>query len=406
MTKKKQSTRLKTRSIAVVTGTRSDYGILRPVIKAIDKHQRLELKLAVTNAHWDKTFGETANEIKKDGFPITYRILLPIIRGVGESISGKKPISAYDMARSVGVGITYFAERFSNARPDIVLVLGDRFGMFAAASAAATMMIPVAHIHGGERTKGGVDESYRHAITKLAHIHFPATKKSASRILRMGEEKSRIHIVGAPALDTIRGLNLAPAKDIIEKYYNGLAGKRHAILVQHSVTSEPEKSGLQIKATLNALAASDCGVLAFYPTNDAGCDAIIEALNKPKWRKFMRVLKSLPHEEYLSLLSAVDFIIGNSSGGIIEAASFRTPVINLGIRQNGREKAQNVVDCEFKTGKIKQAIRYVLTNKTFRRRLSRIKNPYGDGRAASRIVKVLANLRLDHKLIQKQIQDP
>ena len=380
------------RKIAVVTGTRAEYGILRSVLRAVRAQRGLELKVIATGMHLSHEFGYTVDEIIKDGFDIAARVeMVP---------ADDTPAAA---ARSVGQGITGMTDAFQKLQPDIIVVLGDRTEPLAAAVAGAYMNIPVAHIHGGDNPQSGLDENARHAITKMAHIHFPATKKSAERIIKMGEDEWRVHIVGSPALDEI--LNEALIEpETIARQYNIDLNHPLILIVQHPVSTEPEKAAGQVTQTLEAAAASGFQVIVVYPNSDAGGRSIITVINDYVNRfPIIKSYPSLPRREYLSLLKIARVMAGNSSSGIIDAPSFGLPVINIGTRQAGRERGGNIIDVDYNKGEILKAINRAVTDNKFRDRVKRGKNPYGDGRAGVRIAGILADTEITPPLLQKKI---
>lgn len=378
------------KKIAVITGTRADYGIFRPVLNAIQESETLELALMVTGMHLSEKFGCTIEEIIKDGFQIAAKVPLDLSEDTGAS-----------MARDVGACILGLSNALKKIEPDLLMILGDRGEMLATAIAGIYMNIPVAHIHGGE-VSGTVDESIRHAITKLSHIHFPATEESALRIRKLGENDFRIHVVGAPALDTILSKPLIPREKLIGTL--GFDPARPIILaVQHPVTTELQEVEIQIRETLEALCELGEQTVLIYPNADAGGRKIIEVIEEYRQYPFFKIYKSLKHVNYLSLLKAADIMVGNSSSGIIEAPSFGLPVVNIGTRQLGRQRAENVIDVDYRRDSILKAVRTVLYNGDFRTRAKKCANPYGDGKAAERIVGVLEKLEVNSELLNKKI---
>lgn len=378
------------RKICVLTGTRAEFGLLRPVMEAIQQHPDLELQVLVTGMHLEQMFGMSVKAIEGAGFPISGRVPMHPPEDSGKG-----------MAFAMGDGIRGMTKVLSKLKPDILLLLGDRTEVLAGAITALYLNIPIAHIHGGDVTRGGTDESTRHAVTKMASLHFPATPKSAERILKMGEEPRRIHSVGAPALDTI--LNVAPlSRSKLARRFNLPEDRPWFLVLQHSVTTEAEIAGEQFAETLAALDAFDVEKIFIYPNSDAGGLQIIAQLERIKSEPGNHVFTSIAHREFLSLMNHCSVMVGNSSSGIIESSSFKVPVVNIGIRQEGRECAGNVVHVHHDRQEIETAIDQVISDE-FMDSLENIVNPYGDGNASSRIVEVLASVELDKKLIQKQI---
>jgi GDP/UDP-N,N'-diacetylbacillosamine 2-epimerase (hydrolysing) len=378
------------RKICVLTGTRAEFGLLRPVMEAIQQHPDLELQVLVTGMHLEAMFGMSVRAIEGAGFPIIGRVPMHPLEDSGKGM-------AYAMAD----GIRGMTKVLSKYRPDILLVLGDRTEVLAGSIAALYLNIPIAHIHGGDVTRGGTDESTRHAVTKMASIHFAATPASAERVRKMGEEDWRIHTVGAPALDTI--LNVASlSRSKLARRFDLPEDRPWFLVLQHSVTTEPEIAGDQFAETLAALDAFDVEKVFLYPNSDAGGLQIIAQLDRIKGDPGNHVFATIPHREFLSLMNHCSVMIGNSSSGIIESSSFRIPVVNIGIRQEGRERAGNVVDVAHDRHEIEKAIDHVISDE-FMNGLQNIVNPYGDGNASHRIVGVLSTVDLDKRLIQKKL---
>lgn len=374
----------------MVTGTRAEYGILKPVLRAIKRHPRLNLATIVTGMHLSKEFGYTVRGIKKDGFKITAEIDVLHRKDTGTA-----------MAKSIGECIEKMAEVLERMRPDFLVLLGDRSEMLAGAVAASYAGIPIAHIHGGE-SSGSVDDSVRHAITKLAHIHFPATEESARRIMRMGEDASKVFIVGAPALDTILNERLPSSAKISKKYHLNLS-KPILLVIQHPVVTEADEAASQIKKTLDAIVKLKHQTILIYPNADAGGRRMIKVIKKYEGCFFIKSFRSIPYADYLGLMKVASVMVGNSSSGIIEAPSFHLPVVNIGTRQEGRERSTNVINVGYNKNEIIKAIKKALHGKKFRAKVKKCKNPYGDGKASQRIVKVLSTVGITPKLIQKKI---
>ncbi len=380
----------KIRKVCVLTGTRAEYGLLKPVMTAISKHPSLQLSVLAGGMHLSEEFGYTADEITKDGFRIDGKIQM-----------NPKSDDGFSMAVSVGSGVISTANYLKKINPDIFLVLGDRTEALAGAIAAAYMNIPVAHIHGGDSAMAGLDEPARHAITKFASIHFPATKKSAERIVKMGEDDWRIHVVGAPAVDTILNENI-DKKEIAKKY--GLdAGKPFILLLQHSVTTEVKDAESQIRETLSVIAEMGMQTIAIYPNSDAGGRKIISILKEYERHPFIRTFKSVPHKDYIGFMKTAAVMVGNSSSGIIEAPSLKLPVVNIGTRQAGRERAANVIDVGYDKEQIKKAVRKALYDCNFKKKVRKCKSPYGDGKAGVKIAHILSKVKIDKNLLQKKM---
>ena len=381
---------MKKRKIAVVTGTRAEYGLLKPVLYEILNSKKLELILIVTGMHLSRKHGLSINEIKKDGFKIFKSI--PIL---------PKDNSKFSMSVTLGKGIIEFSKIYEKLKPDINLILGDRDEILASALTASHLSIPIAHIHGGDKTKGGIDENNRHAITKLSNIHFAATQKSKRRIIRMGENPKYVFFTGSPGIDDIFKKQIS-SKKILEKKYAVDFSKKIALLVQHPVTTQTGLSRKQIQSTLNALAENKIPVIAIAPNSDAGHKEIFDELEKfTRKYSFMKSFPTIPRYDYLGFLQNSSFLIGNSSSGIIEGSYFDIPVINLGIRQEKRESGTNILNiADFDTRKISKTIKNVI-NSSLKFKTS--KPIYGNGTASKKITKHLETIKIDDNLIQKQI---
>jgi len=376
------------RKISVTTGTRAEYGIMRSVLEAIAKSKKLELHLIVTGMHLSKKYGMTINEIIKDGFRIysSFDML-------------SKEDSNYSMSKALGEGIVSFTKIFYKLKPDINLILGDRDEMLASALAAYHLNIPNAHIHGGDKSQGGIDEYNRHAITKISNIHFAATSRSKERILKMGENPKFVFHTGSPSIDEIIKKPITLKKSLEKKYGINLNGK-DILLIQHPVTTQTRQSGKQIMNTLKAIVKIGENTIAIAPNSDPGNGLIFKHLRTfSKKYDFIKMYNTLPRNDFLGLLKNCGALVGNSSSGMIEASYFDTPVVNIGIRQKGREKGSNVIEVEDSINSIYSGIlRAFKKHKKFHKG-----NLYGKGNAAAKIVKHLEKIKLDEELINKQI---
>lgn len=377
------------KKILVTTGTRAEYGILRPILYELIKSKKLNLYLVVTGMHLSQKHGLTINEIKKDGFKIHSTInILP------------KDDTPFSMSIALGEGIIKFSKVFDRVKPDLNMILGDRVEMLASAVAASQMNIPNVHIHGGDKS-GGIDEYNRHAITKLSNIHFAATKKSKDRIIKMGENPKHVFFTGSPSVDEITQ-NKITDKNTLEKKYKIKFKGDEILLLQHPVTTQTELSGRQILHTLKALAKIKKITIAIAPNSDPGNKMIFNHLDSfAKKYDFIRVYNSLPRSDYLGMLKNCCVLVGNSSSGIIESTYFQTPVVNIGIRQEGRERGKNIFDIKNDSVKsIHNAIIKALRTKKTNKITDYI---YGRGTAAKKIVRILEKINLNKDLIQKQI---
>ena len=361
------------RSICVVTGSRAEYGLLYPVLIKIQESIKLHLQLITTSSHHSSEFGSTYNQIEDDGFIIDEKIQ-------NLSISNSKT----SIVKSSGSVTSLLSDSFERLKPDIVLLLGDRYETHAAATSAMLMNIPIAHIHGGEITEGAVDEKIRHSITKMSYLHFCSTEVYRKRVIQMGENPKRVFNSGAPGIDNIKNLTLLK-KLKLEKELNWEFSSRCALFTYHPVTLEETDIEKDLKDILNILDIYNFNVLFTYSNADLGGRIINKTienfcLKKPKKHK---VVKNLGQIKYLSAMKYVDLVIGNSSSGIIEAASFNKPVINIGNRQKGRLKGQNVIDCTLDS--LHESIDLALS-RGFEKKINNLNNIYGVGNAADIIL--------------------
>lgn len=371
------------RKICYISGTRADFGLMRSTLTAIRDHAELELSIIVTGMHLSPEHGDTGKEIEAADLTIAAEVPVPMTPATGAT-----------MARNIGAMTTAFTEALESLHPDIVLLLGDRGEMLAGAIAGLHLNIPVAHIHGGELS-GTVDEPVRHAISKLSHLHFTATEASRERLIRMGETATNIHVTGAPGLD---GLVDAPIGDrLTVASQHGLnSDEPFALMVYHPVLQEADSAGSDARAVLDALQKAGVHVLALMPNADGGSEAVRQVLTEAHGQNGVVVQTHLARPHFIAAMAHADLMIGNSSAGIIEAASFGTPVINVGRRQNLRERNANVCDVVAEPAILDEAITAALARGRFP-----VKNLYGDGRTSERIVDLLATTPLDAALMMK-----
>jgi UDP-N-acetylglucosamine 2-epimerase (non-hydrolysing)/GDP/UDP-N,N'-diacetylbacillosamine 2-epimerase (hydrolysing) len=376
------------RRVAAITGNRSDYGLMRVVYEEIGKAEELELDLIVTGAHLLPEFRASLEQVEGDAYGRLHRVSMAL----GED-SGKA------MAQSLGLGVFGIAGALEAIRPQIVLLQGDRGEMLAGAIAAAHMNLPIVHMSGGDFT-GSIDDSIRNAISKFAHVHLTICRESSERLLAMGEAEGRIAEVGEPALDAIRRMDFIPAADLAQEFAFDPDGPL-ILATQHPVTTEAEESAQQMTETMEALAAIAAPTILTYPNNDAGGRAMVRVIDSYRDRPFLRVVPHLGSRRYLSLLRQATVLVGNSSSGIVEAPSFKLAAVNIGTRQHGRVRANNVVDAGHDRQAIADAIRFAMSDTAFRRGLRQCVNPYGDGHAAERTVAILRKLPLTPGLVAK-----
>ena len=381
------------RTVGVVTVARSDYGIYVPVLEAILKEPRLRLRLIVGGMHFSSEFGRTVDDIVRDGFSIDDRVEMLLSSDTATAV-----------AKSIGIGVIGFADSYARCRPDILLVLGDRFEMYASVLAALPYRIPVAHLCGGELTYGAIDDALRHSITKLSHLHFATTREYAERILQLGEEPWRILMTGSPSVDAIRSLIPLCIEDL--EHLVGMSLDTPPILITlHPATLEYADPAWQMGELLSAVSDIPNSLIITLPNADVGGRRITErVLEFAANRKGVAVVKNLGTKAYLSTMRIAAAMVGNSSSGIIEAASFELPVVNIGSRQGGRLIARNVINTGCTQAEIRAGLATALST-DFRLSLVGLANPYGDGTAAPAIVKRLSTVVLDDNLLVKRFHD-
>ena len=391
------------RKIAIFTGNRSEYGLQFPVLKAVEKHPDLEYQLIVSGAHLDVNFGRTLQEIENDGFRIHAEVKTEM---VGHT--------HYTTARAIGSGILSLSHALNDLHPDIVVAFGDRFESFAMVIASSQMHIPTAHIEGGDLTEGGtLDDSVRHAMTKLSHLHFTSNQQATNRILAMGEEEWRVYTVGFTVLDLINNGMYASEKEVAE-YFQLDTSRPIVIFTQHPVSADYQSAAAQIEQSLSALitlAEQGMQIIITYPNNDVGADAIISrliALEKSSV-KGIQIHKSIGCHLYHGILGLAKntnnriVCVGNSSSGIMETIAFGCPTVNIGSRQQGRLRGNNILDVDYSCAAIINAVNNCLYNESFRKKCREAENPYYMGGAGNKIADVLANIALDQKLLRKRM---
>lgn len=380
---------MRQRKILYISGTRAEYGLMRETLLSIRKHPKLKLEIVAAGMHLMPEFGRTIDEIKKDNFKI-YQVEAIYKKDIKESTPN-----------FIGEFTLKLTKAIKQIKPDFILVEGDRPEMVVGAMVGAYLAIPVAHIHGGEVTLT-VDEFARHVITKFAHIHFPATENSAKRIIKMGEDPWRVFVIGAPGLDSILNKKLFPQKEIAKKYKLNLS-KPIILTIQHSVTLEEKEAPRQMKETMEAIKELGYQTIVTYPNADPGGRKMIKVIEKYRKYPFIQIYKNLPRKDFLSLMNIAKVIVGNSSSGIIEAPSLHLPAVNIGGRQKGRERADNVIDVDYDKMEIKKAIKKAIYDKKFREKIKKSENPYGDGKTSSKIANILSKIKIDKRLLEKQI---
>jgi UDP-hydrolysing UDP-N-acetyl-D-glucosamine 2-epimerase len=363
------------RKICVVTGSRADYGPLSVVMHELRRDPAFTLQVIATGMHLSPEFGLTYRVIEEEGFQIDAKVEM--------NLTSDTPVG---ISKSIGVGVSGFADVFAKLQPDLLLLLGDRFEILAAAQAALVARIPVAHIAGGDTTEGAFDESIRHCITKMSHLHFVTNEPAARRVRQLGENPEHIHMVGSPGLDLIKRMQFLNRKEL-EKDLGFLFQKRNLLITFHPATLDQQPAGEQFGELLNALdnLGNELGIFFTKPNADTGGSTIIRMIDEYAGsHKHAKTAASLGQQRYLSMMAQVDAVAGNSSSGLYEVPSFKKPTINIGDRQKGRLQASSVINCKPESADILKAIRGAFTMDC-----SSVVNPYGNGDSAPKIVAAL-----------------
>ena len=383
------------RKICVVTGTRAEYGLLSRLIRMINESERTQLQLIATNMHLSPTYGETYKEIEADGFKIDRK--LPIIE------EGKNDTVA--TLKSMAKAVAGFADAYNELKPDMIVVLGDRYEILAAAIAALIEKIPIAHIHGGEVTEGAYDDAIRHSITKMSHLHFPSIEPYRKRIIQMGEDPDRVFTVGAIGVENIKRIPLL-SKEETEQSIGFALDKNTILVTYHPVTLGPDSMKRDIDDFISVLDDNKYLRIIFtMPNSDNGSEVIVDAIYKFVSNNKNRAVafKSLGLKRYLSVMKEVGAVVGNSSSGIVEVPSFGVPTLNIGDRQKGRLAAESVVNCGTDKESIRDGLSKVLSTE-FQDFCKTVENPYGKENTAEEIFKVISSYPLDN-IIQKHFYD-
>jgi UDP-N-acetylglucosamine 2-epimerase (non-hydrolysing)/GDP/UDP-N,N'-diacetylbacillosamine 2-epimerase (hydrolysing) len=377
------------RKIAVVTTSRADYSHLYWPLHDLNAHPDVQLQLIVLGAHLSPEFGQTIREIEKDGFPIAARMecLLSSDTDVG-------------MAKTIGLATLSLADALGQLRPDILLLIADRYEMLAPASVALALRIPIAHIEGGEISEGAIDDAVRNALTKMAHVHFTSTELAKARIIAMDEEEWRVHRAGAPSLDHLRRNTLFPRAEVETRI--GIRLEDGVTLVSYHPVTIARNTTEEAETLFAALDSLPQQILFCYPNADAGSRVLIERTHAfVASHTNAHVFVNLDALTYWSLMRQVDVFVGNSSSGIMETPSFALPTVNVGLRQQGRERARNIVDAPADKNAIIEAVHHA-RSADFRDSLRGMANPYGDGTASQKILKVLTSVSLNQDLLMKR----
>ena len=384
---------MRKRKICVVTGTRAEYGLLYWLMKEINVDNALVLQVVVTGMHLSEEFGNTYQQIEKDGFTIDKKVDISLTSDTELAIS-----------KSMGLGVIGFADVFNKLQPDLIVVLGDRFEIFSAVSAALIAKIPVAHLHGGEVTEGVIDESLRHSITKMSHLHFAATDEYRNRIIQLGEQPDKVFNVGGLGIDNINKLKLLSKADF-ENAINFELGEKNILITFHPVTLEKSTSGLQFQALLDSISELRNTKIIFTKANSDTDGRVINSMIDDYVARHDNTIAftSMGQLNYLSALQFMDAVVGNSSSGLMEAPSFKIGTIDIGDRQKGRIKANSIIACSPNKESIDSAL-VKLYSREFQDIANNVDNPYGDGGASKEIVRIIKDTSLDN-IVKKSFYD-
>lgn len=377
------------RNIMIITGSRGEYGYIKPIIEKIKDDNLLDYTIVATNMLLLPEFGYAVNNFLKDDIEVKYKIDM--------AMAGYSNTS---MVKSLGVFLVSLTDIVNNDRPSMILLAGDRGEQIVGAIVGAHLNIPVAHIQAGELS-GNIDGMSRHAITKYAHIHFASNLDAEERLHKMGEQAFRVFNTGAPQLDDFQTYKYLEKKAFFYKYNLDIE-RGYVLVVQHSITEESGASETQMNITLQALRELNVQAIIIYPNNDAGSAGVQEAIYNNKMTDF-HIERNVGRSDYANMLKHADFIIGNSSSGILEAPTFKLPCINIGRRQTGRVQADNVINVEFNKKEIMEAIHKIYNEEEYLEKLKYVENPYGDGNSSQRICDILKSIEIDAKLINKEL---
>ncbi len=375
------------KTIAFITGTRADYGIMQPVLQKIQQSPKLKLQLYATGMHLMSDYGHTIDIVKRD-FPEVSTINVVF-----------KTNNRLGMARFTSQLLSKLTEIFAKNRPDLSLVFSDRSEMLCVAITSLYFGIPIVHIHGGDITNT-IDDSTRHAISKMSHIHFPPTEEAKNRLINMGEEKWRIHVVGALGLDSSANKNLLARKELFEKFKIA-TGSKFVLVTQHPVSEEINEAAKQMKETIEAIKKINLPVIVIYPNADAGSRDMIKIINKEKNNPVFHIFPNIDHKIFLSLEKEANVWVGNSSAGIVDSSFYKTPVVNIGIRQLGRPQGENIINVNHDAGEIYKAMKKSLYDKKFLKKISFCHNSWGNGSGTPKIIKILENLIINKRMLIK-----
>ncbi len=380
------------KKVCIITGSRAEYGLLKPLIKKLKDSKSLELQIIATCTHLSPEFGLTYQEIENDGFKINEKIEILLSSDTSIGIS-----------KSMGLAMISFCEAFDRLKPNIIIILGDRYEIFAAASAATVARIPIAHIHGGETTEGAFDESFRHSITKMSYLHFTSTEEYRKRVIQLGEDPQRVFNVGAIGIENIKTIDLLE-KDKLQETLGYQFGEKTILVTFHPTTLENNTAENQFKNLLDAIEEFETIKVIFTKSNaDIGGKIINNMIDEYVKRNNQKSVAytSLGSVKYLSVMKYCDVVVGNSSSGIIEAPAFMIPTINIGDRQKGRVQAKSVINCEPIKNDIITSLNKAFSEE-FKKALKDTKNPYGDGNVTDRIITQIESYLLNDKIQLKK----
>jgi GDP/UDP-N,N'-diacetylbacillosamine 2-epimerase (hydrolysing) len=378
---------MKKRKILLITGSRGEYGYIRPILNLIRQSDTLDYEIIGTNMHLLPEFGDSIAEFVKDGFEVKYKPMM--------TLSGYTPAS---MVKSLSVFGLSLVDIITTSNPDFILLAGDRGEQLMAAIAGAHMNIPVAHIQAGELS-GNIDGLSRHAIARFTHIHFASNNDAEERLIKSGEQAFRVFNVGAPQIDEFVNGRITDIKSL-KKKYRGIDGQ-YILFVQHSVTEQHNEAYAQVQLSLKILKNFSLPVIAILPNSDAGSASVIRAMEDNSFIN-LHMHRNIPREDYAGLMQNALCLVGNSSSGLLEAPSFELPAVNIGRRQEGRFKGLNVIDCNHEYSEIHESI-ILATSKEFRKSIIGMKNPYGDGSSSEKIISILNNIEINDQLINKKM---
>lgn len=380
------------KKICVITGSRSEYGLLKNIIFSIKNSKKLKLQLIVTGSHLSNDFGLTIDQIVKDKFKIDKKIKII-----------QKKDSEKNLANSMATGLSEFTKTFKLLKPDLILILGDRYEILSAAISALFCRIPIAHLHGGERSEGAYDESIRHAITKFSHLHFVSTVSHKKRVIQLGENPKNVYFTGSIGVENIKRIKFH-SKKFLEKKFNVKFEKKNLFIIFHPATLENNTQRKDMNEILNAVSQfKNYGKFFVYPSADLGGRSIIKLIDKyVKKNKFSFKFKSLNQNDYFSFVKKCDIVIGNSSSGIIEVPSINVGVINIGDRQRGRVKSRAVIDCKPSSKEITKSINTLMKNK---KKFLNYSNPYDLSGTTRKIIKIIERKNKVRELIKKKFFD-